>query len=84
MPTHPPTHHSPAPPRLPPRLPRIAANDFATYMDAQDAMDELYRDQEEWTRRSIIYTASSGFFSSDRTIEQYAREIWNVKPHPQP
>ena len=61
-----------------------AANDFATYMDAQDAMDALYRDQDEWTRRSIIYTASSGFFSSDRTIEQYAREIWNVKPHPQP
>jgi starch phosphorylase len=49
-------------------------------MDAQDAMDELYRDQEEWTRRSIIYTASSGFFSSDRTIHEYAREIWRLQP----
>lgn len=65
-----------------PSLP--AANDFASYMDAQDKVDELYRDQEEWTRRSILYTASNGFFSSDRTIEQYAREIWNVQPTPLP
>lgn len=61
----------------------LLANDFASYMDAQDKVDALYRDQEEWTRRSIIYTASNGFFSSDRTIEQYAREIWNVQPCPQ-
>ncbi|EFN52353.1 hypothetical protein CHLNCDRAFT_58959 [Chlorella variabilis] len=47
-------------------------------------VDELYRDQEEWTRRSILYTASNGFFSSDRTIDQYAKEIWNVQPTPQP
>ncbi|KAL4434792.1 hypothetical protein ABPG77_005319 [Micractinium sp. CCAP 211/92] len=62
----------------------LLANDFASYMDAQDKVDELYRDQEEWTRRSILYTASNGFFSSDRTIEQYAREIWNVQPTPLP
>eukprot|EP00887_Chlorella_sp_A99_P002343 scaffold10.g2343.t1 len=62
----------------------LLANDFATYMDAQDKVDELYRDQEEWTRRSILYTASNGFFSSDRTIRQYADEIWGVKPCPQP
>ena len=53
-------------------------------MDAQDAVDALYRDKEEWTRRSIIYTASNGFFSSDRTIAQYASEIWNVQPCRQP
>jgi starch phosphorylase len=58
----------------------LVANDFATYMDAQDEADALYADQEEWTKRSIIYTASNGFFSSDRTISQYANEIWNVKP----
>lgn len=61
----------------------LLANDFATYMDAQDEIDNLYRDQEEWTRRSILYTASNGFFSSDRTIQQYADEIWSVKPCPQ-
>ena len=58
----------------------LVANDFATYMDAQDEADALYADEEEWTRRSILYTASNGFFSSDRTIQQYADEIWSVKP----
>jgi starch phosphorylase len=62
----------------------LLANDFASYMDAQAEVDALYADQEEWTRRSIIYTASNGFFSSDRTISQYASEIWDVKPTPQP
>lgn len=62
----------------------LLANDFASYMDAQDEVDKLYQDQEEWTRRSIIYTASNGFFSSDRTIDQYAKEIWGVSPCPQP
>lgn len=58
----------------------LVANDFATYMDAQDKADALYADEDEWTKRSIIYTASNGFFSSDRTIQQYADEIWGVKP----
>ncbi|PRW61019.1 Alpha-glucan phosphorylase cytosolic [Chlorella sorokiniana] len=58
----------------------LLANDFASYMDAQDEVDKLYRDQEEWTRRSILYTAGNGFFSSDRTIDQYAKEIWSVQP----
>ena len=42
----------------------------------------MYADQDEWTKRSILYTAGSGFFSSDRTIQQYADEIWDVKPVP--
>lgn len=58
----------------------LLANDFASYMDAQAEVDNLYNDQEEWTRRSIKMTATSGFFSSDRTIRQYADEIWDVKP----
>ena len=62
----------------------LVANDFATYMDAQEAVDALYRDPEEWTRRSILYTASNGFFSSDRTIAEYAKDIWGVKPTPPP
>ena len=51
---------------------------------AQAEADKLYLDQDEWTRRSILYTAGSGFFSSDRTIKQYADEIWDVKPVPLP
>ena len=51
---------------------------------AQAEVDKLYLDQDEWTRRSILYTAGSGFFSSDRTIQQYADEIWDVKPVPLP
>ena len=58
----------------------LVANDFASYMDAQDEVDRVYKDQDEWLRRSIKMTASSGFFSSDRTIRQYADEIWGVKP----
>lgn len=58
----------------------LVANDFASYMDAQDQVDALYKDQTEWTRRSIKMTATSGFFSSDRTIRQYADEIWGVVP----
>lgn len=41
---------------------------------------QVYKDQEEWTRRSIVYTAGSGKFSSDRTIVEYAKDIWNVQP----
>jgi len=58
----------------------LLANDFASYLDAQTEVDATWKDQKEWMKRSIIYTASSGFFSSDRTIQQYADEIWDVKP----
>lgn len=47
-------------------------------------VDALYKDQDEWTRRSILYCAGSGKFSSDRTIAQYASEIWDVTPVPVP
>ena len=57
----------------------LLANDFASYLDAQEEVDAVWNDQKEWIKRSIIYTASSGFFSSDRTISQYAEEIWEVK-----
>ncbi|CAL5225473.1 g8295 [Coccomyxa viridis] len=62
----------------------LVAPDFTDYMRAQDDVDKIYQDQDEWTRRSILYTAGSGFFSSDRTIKQYADEIWDVKPVPVP
>lgn len=58
----------------------LVANDFASYLDAQAEVDRVYADQVEWTRRSIMYTAGSGKFSSDRTIREYAEDIWEVAP----
>jgi starch phosphorylase len=56
--------------------------DLRSYFDAQQAINEAYKDEESWNRMSIINSASSGWFSSDRTIHQYADEIWNVQPLP--
>lgn len=60
----------------------LLANDFASYLDAQERVDREWKDQKAWVRRSILSTAGTGKFSSDRTIAEYANEIWNVKPCP--
>ena len=53
--------------------------DLRPFIDAQDKVSRLYsRDPDAWTRRSILNVARSGFFSSDRTIAEYARDIWKV------
>ncbi|MBN2078310.1 MAG: glycogen/starch/alpha-glucan phosphorylase [Spirochaetes bacterium] len=54
--------------------------DYGPYTEAQDRADIAYRDRDEWARMSILNAAGMGKFSSDRTIRQYADEIWNVKP----
>ena len=46
----------------------------------KDRRGELYADPESWTKRAILNVAGSGKFSSDRTISQYASEIWGIKP----
>ena len=51
-----------------------------SFIDAQQQVNEAYKDQDEWTKKSILNTASSGWFSSDRTIKQYADDIWKVQP----
>lgn len=58
----------------------LLAVDFAAYLDAQAAVDAKYKDTDAWTRSSILSVAGSGFFSSDRTISEYASQIWGVEP----
>ena len=53
--------------------------DFASYMAAQEKIDQLYRDKKLWARMSLVNIATSDKFTSDDTIEQYAKEIWNLK-----
>lgn len=54
--------------------------DYKAYVETQEKVSALYRNQDAWTRKSIYNVARSGKFSSDRTIMQYATEIWNVHP----
>ncbi|MDD2732751.1 MAG: glycogen/starch/alpha-glucan phosphorylase [Desulfuromonadaceae bacterium] len=54
--------------------------DYASYIACQDEVDALYQQPHEWARTSILNTAGMGKFSSDRTIAEYAREIWGIKP----
>jgi starch phosphorylase len=61
-----------------PHDPWMTAADFRGYLDAQRRVDHAYRDRESWTRMSILNTAASGKFSSDRTILDYNRDIWHL------
>ena len=54
--------------------------DLKDYSRAQDDVDAAYRDKNKWMRMSLVNIARSGFFSSDRAIMDYARDIWNLKP----
>ena len=56
--------------------------DLQSYLDADQRLVELYGDPQAWARKAILNVASSGKFSSDRTISEYATQIWNVKPCP--
>ncbi|XP_030483859.2 alpha-1,4 glucan phosphorylase L isozyme, chloroplastic/amyloplastic [Cannabis sativa] len=58
----------------------LVGKDFPSYLECQDKVDEAYRDQKKWTRMSILNTAGSYKFSSDRTIHEYAKDIWNIQP----
>lgn len=60
--------------------PWMTAADFPAYVKAQRDAADAYQDQDNWTRMSILNTASAGKFSSDRTILEYNRDIWHLKP----
>jgi starch phosphorylase len=55
-------------------------HDFQSYVQAQARVSAAYGDQTDWTRRSILNSARVGRFSSDRSIREYCRDIWNVSP----
>lgn len=55
-----------------------AMADYRTYMECQQKVDAVYRDPSRWARMAILNTARMAKFSSDRTIQEYAREIWNL------
>ncbi|EFE08649.1 glycogen/starch/alpha-glucan phosphorylase [Citrobacter youngae] len=52
--------------------------DYRSYVDCQDAVDELYRTPREWTTRTMHNIANMGYFSSDRTVQEYADHIWRI------
>jgi len=63
-----------------PHDPWMTAADFGSYVQAQRRAAKSYLDQEAWTKMSILNTAASGKFSSDRTISEYNRDIWRLEP----
>ena len=63
-----------------PRDPWLTAADFRSYVDAQQRAAQAYLDRENWTRMSILNCATSGRFSTDRTMQEYNRDIWGLEP----
>ena len=63
-------------------LDRLGANlrDLQSYVETQGRVDEEYLQRDAWLRKSLVNIARMGKFSSDRTIREYARDIWNIKP----
>ena len=55
--------------------------DFRSYVNAQEKASSTYRDRSAWVRKSIMNTARSGFFSTDRTMQEYNQDIWKLKPY---
>jgi starch phosphorylase len=60
--------------------PFLVLADFTSYCEAQDRVDALYRQPEEWSRRAVLNTVGMGPFSSDRSVREYADRIWNIRP----
>jgi starch phosphorylase len=60
--------------------PFLVLADYADYIRSQDEVSRTWQDTESWTRKSILNSARSGKFSSDRSIAEYCDEIWNVGP----
>jgi starch phosphorylase len=64
----------------PPKDYYLLGADFATYLDAHQRVDAAFRNRAQWARMSILSTAGMSRFSSDRSVTEYANNIWHVKP----
>jgi starch phosphorylase len=62
------------------RDPYLLLADYQSYVDCQDRVSRLWSDPQAWTRMSILNVARMGKFSSDRSIRDYCRRVWRVKP----
>lgn len=60
--------------------PYLVLQDFQSYVDCQQKVNDAYKDKERWTKMSILNVARIGKFSSDRSIREYCEKIWHVKP----
>ena len=58
----------------------LVSDDFQAYVTTQQLVDEAFQNQDEWIVKAITSVAHMGFFSTDRVINEYADEIWNVEP----
>ena len=67
--------------RAPVADPYMCLADYESYLNTQNALSALYRDQKsEWNRKSLNNIAAAGYFAADRSIREYATRIWNLKP----
>ena len=62
----------------------VNSDDLKSHSEAQESVGRHYADRKGWAGKAILNVASSGKFSSDRTIADYAREIWGTEPCPIP
>ena len=58
----------------------LVAADFDAYLETQKQVENAYRDRDRWLRSSVLNTARVGWFSSDRSIQEYDRKIWHSLP----
>ena len=62
----------------------LVANDFSSYLDAQSRVDDVWKKPQEWNKKCVNCVAKMGKFSSDRSMKEYAANIWNIQPCPLP
>lgn len=58
----------------------LVSDDFHSYVHTHGLVDEAFKNQDDWTAKTITSVARMGFFSSDRCIQEYAESIWNIEP----